>query len=67
MTTDLLAADVTRVVIEPIDTFVHRDRIVLINEMQRLRRPNSLAYEHVAAHRREPRIPAVRPRPGATS
>ena len=101
MTADLLAAGVTRMVIEPIDTLVHQDRGAIIEELRAQHRLGSLAYEHVTAHlepnlwaadavawaygaghdwrrriqtlvniqpgRREPRIPAVRPRPGATS
>jgi hypothetical protein len=49
MTADLLTAGVTRLVIEPIQTLVHPDRIVLINEMQRLKRPGAFVYEHLAA------------------
>jgi hypothetical protein len=46
---------VTRLVIEPIDSLVHRDRSVVINEMQRQGRPNGFVYEHLAA-RLEPNL-----------
>jgi len=49
MTADLLAAGVTTLVIEPVDGFEHRDHSVLINELQQLKMPNSIVYEHVVA------------------
>ncbi len=50
MTADLLRVGVTRLVIEPVDGLERRDQSTLINEMQRLKRPNGLVHEHVAAH-----------------
>jgi len=51
MTADLLTAGVTRLVIEPVDGFEHRDRGAIIDELRAQgRRRTALVYEHVAAH-----------------
>jgi hypothetical protein len=50
MTADLVAAGVRRLVIEPVDGFVHRDRGWIIDELREQGRSIELTYEHVEAH-----------------